>query len=160
MATKTDTDNTIIAELDIVTTRVIDAPRARVFAAWTDPTILARWWGPKGFTNTFHRFALEPKGVWDFTMHGPDGTNYHNTSIFERIDAPEHLVFVHQKPMHRFVADVRFDEVDGGTRITWRMRFDTPAERTRVLDFIPAANEENLDKLEAELRRNDHPRNA
>ena len=61
------------ADRMIVTSRVINAPRHLVFRAWTDPVSPARWWGPKGFTNTFHEFDLRPGGVWRFVMHGPDG---------------------------------------------------------------------------------------
>jgi uncharacterized protein YndB with AHSA1/START domain len=48
------------SELEIVATRLIDAPRERVFAAFADAARLARWWGPKGFTNTFDEFELRP----------------------------------------------------------------------------------------------------
>ncbi|MFH1497739.1 MAG: SRPBCC domain-containing protein, partial [Verrucomicrobiota bacterium] len=54
----------------IVTTRTIVQPRALVFRAWTDPKQLAVWWGPDGFTNTFHEFDLRPGGDWKFVMHG------------------------------------------------------------------------------------------
>ena len=58
---------------EIVSIRVFDFPRELVFNAWTDPEHLVHWWGPKGFTNTFHEFDLRPGGIWRFVMHGPDG---------------------------------------------------------------------------------------
>lgn len=61
---------------EIVTTRVFDAPRAMVFAAWTDPDQLKLWWGPKGFSNTFHTCEIKPGGLWTYTMHGPDGKKF------------------------------------------------------------------------------------
>lgn len=67
-----------IADLQIVSTRVFDFPRDLVFGAWTDPAHLAHWWGPKGFTNSFHEFDLRPGGNWRFVMHGPDGVDYRN----------------------------------------------------------------------------------
>ncbi|MEO8588285.1 MAG: SRPBCC family protein [Flavobacteriales bacterium] len=136
---------------EIITIRIINTPRERVFKAWTDPDILSRWWGPKGFTNTFHTFELRPDGIWDFTMHGPDGTNYHNTSVFERIEAPTLLVFNHLKPMHRFHVTVHFEDLGDRTRIEWHMLHPTVEECDRVRGFVPTANEENLDKLESEL---------
>ncbi|MCO5275460.1 MAG: SRPBCC domain-containing protein [Flavobacteriales bacterium] len=45
-----------MSDHEVRTTRIIAAPCGRVFAAWTDPAQLAHWWGPNGFTNTFHRF--------------------------------------------------------------------------------------------------------
>lgn len=138
-------------ERDILTTRVLHHPRAVVFRAWTDPELLQRWWGPKGFTNTFHAHDLRPGGLWDFTMHGPDGKNYHNVSMYRAIEAPARLIFDHVKPMHRFEVLVLFEDLDGHTRLHWRMRHPTPEERAQVIAFVPAANEENLDRLEAVL---------
>lgn len=47
----------------IIGTRLLDAPRKLVFAAWTDPKHLAQWWGPNGFTTTTHAFDFRPGGV-------------------------------------------------------------------------------------------------
>ena len=52
------------AEREIVSARVFDVPRERIFSAWTDPAHLAHWWGPKGFRNSFHEFDLRPGGNW------------------------------------------------------------------------------------------------
>ncbi|MBK9074400.1 MAG: SRPBCC domain-containing protein [Flavobacteriales bacterium] len=133
---------------EVRTTRIIAAPRERVFLVWTDPTQLARGWGPNGFTNTFHRFELKPEGLWEFTMHGPNNMDFNNTCVFRRIEAPGYLEFDHLKEMHFYKAMVTFTEVDGGTRIEWTMRFNTAAELTLIRAIIKAANEENLDKLE------------
>jgi uncharacterized protein YndB with AHSA1/START domain len=62
----------------IIGTRLLDALRKLVFAAWTDPKHLAQWWGPNGFTTTTHAFDFRPGGVWRFVMHGPDGRDYQN----------------------------------------------------------------------------------
>ncbi len=69
-------------ENQIVASRVFDAPREAVYRAWTTPELLARWWGPHGFTNTFHECDIRPEGEWRYTMHGPDGTNYPNRNVF------------------------------------------------------------------------------
>ncbi len=137
--------------LEVHSTRTIKAPRERVFAAWTDPDQLARWWGPKGFTNTIHRFELKPEGIWDFTMHGPNGQDFHNTCVFKRIEAPGYLEFDHLKEMHFYKAMVTFTEVAEGTRIDWVMRFDTVEELAPIRNFIARANEENMVKLQALL---------
>lgn len=137
--------------LEVHSTRTIKAPRERVFAAWTDPDQLARWWGPKGFTNTIHRFELKPEGIWDFTMHGPNGQDFHNTCVFKRIEAPGYLEFDHLKEMHFYKAMVTFTEVAEGTRIDWVMRFDTVEELAPIRHFIAQANEENMAKLQALL---------
>ncbi len=61
------------AAREIVSTRLVGAARELVFKAFTDPDHLAHWWGPNGFTNTFHEFDLRPGGTWRFVMHGPAG---------------------------------------------------------------------------------------
>lgn len=136
---------------EIVSTRVVDAPRAAVFRAFSDPSVLARWWGPKGFTGTFQEFDLRPGGAWRFVMHGPDGTDYHNATEFIEVVEPERIVFRHLKPMHRFHMTMTFAEEAGKTRLTWRMRFESAAELERVRAFVPAANEQNFDRLEEQL---------
>ena len=136
---------------DIITTRVFPVPPERAFAAWTDPLLLARWWGPQGFTNTFHHFDLRPGGDWRFTMHGPDGTDYHNHSVFRDITPPERIRFDHLGPMHRFAVLATFTAQDRGTRVQFRMRFNDVEECRRLRPFILDANEQNFDRLAAVL---------
>lgn len=128
--------------------RIITAPRERVFVAWTDPEQLARWWGPKGFTNTFHRFEPKPEGVWEFTMHGPNSMDFNNTCVFKRIEPPGYLEFDHLKEMHFYKAMVTFTATAEGTLVDWTMRFDTAEELAPIKTFIEKANEENMDKLQ------------
>jgi uncharacterized protein YndB with AHSA1/START domain len=133
----------------IVTTRLFDAPREQLYGAWTDPELLARWWGPKGFTNTFHAFSAEPDGEWIYTMHGPDGTDYPNKSVFRELDYPKRIVLEHLEPMHHFNVAATFEEEAGKTRLTFQMTFDTTAECDRVRVYVQEANEQNFDRLEA-----------
>jgi len=78
----------VLSDRAFENSRVFDAPRERVFRAWTDPEHLKQWWGPKGFTNTFHEFGMRPGGHWRFVMHGPDGVDYKNHSILSRSQSP------------------------------------------------------------------------
>ena len=136
-----------MTDREVRTKRTIHAPREKVFAAWTDPAILARWWGPNGFTNTFHRFELKPEGIWEFTMHGPNG-DFNNSCVFKRIEAPAYLEFDHLKEMHFYKATVTFTATADGTLVDWTMRFDTSEELAPIRTFIAKANEENMDKLQ------------
>ena len=63
---------------EIVTTRILNFPQELVFKAWSTPEHLKNWWGPKGFTNTFHEFDFREGGIWKFTMHGPERGNFEN----------------------------------------------------------------------------------
>lgn len=140
----------VAAALDVVSERIFDAPRALVFQAWTDPAHLSAWWGPKDFTNTFHEFDLRPGGNWRFIMHGPDGRDYPNHSIFREIVVPERLVFDHVSG-HRFRVTATFEDLGAATRVVWRMRFESAAELAAVRPHVVAGNQQNLDKLAARL---------
>ena len=67
---------------EIAITRIYDAPLRAVWDAWTDPKQVAKWWGPRGFTITTHSKDLRPGGSWKYTMHGPDGTDYPNITVY------------------------------------------------------------------------------
>jgi uncharacterized protein YndB with AHSA1/START domain len=122
----------------IIATRVFDAPRVLVFAAWTDPKHLAQWWGPNGFSTTTYTFDMRPGGVWRFVMHGSDGRDYQNRITYDEIVKPERLVYHHGggedvEPV-QFAVTVTFDDLGGKTRITMRMLFPSAAERARVIE--------------------------
>jgi uncharacterized protein YndB with AHSA1/START domain len=137
-----------------VHSRLIDAPQRRVFAAFARPERLARWWGPNGFTNTFERFELRPGGAWRFTMHGPDGKDYANESRFVELLEPERVVIEHLHG-HHFVLTITFTAQGTQTLVGWRQVFDTAAERERIAAFVTPANEQNLDRLAAEVAADD-----
>ena len=139
-----------VTDRDIVTTRFLAAPRARVFAAWTDPEQLARWWGPEGFTNTFEAFDPKPGGHWRFTMHAPDGTGFPNHSVFLELTSPERIVFDHLSGPH-FQVTTTFAEAEGGTLLTFCMRFDSVEECEAIKRFAMEGNEQVFDRLVALL---------
>lgn len=136
---------------EIINTRFLAVPPASVFAAHADSAVLARWWGPQGFTNEFHGFDFRPGGAWRFTMRGPDGATYSLDKHFVEIVAPERIVVRHNQEGHGFTLAITLAEKAGGTEVTWRMRFDDPAEGARLRDFITVANGQNLDRLAAVL---------
>jgi uncharacterized protein YndB with AHSA1/START domain len=141
----------ISSDCEIVTTRVVSATRETLFRAWTDPAILQRWWGPAGFTNTFHEFNPVAGGKWKFVMHGPERGNYPNECVFLRVDAPSLIVWDRISPPH-FRVVTTFEEVAGGqTKLTFRMQFDSKKACDKIRPFAPEKNEENFDKLEATL---------
>jgi uncharacterized protein YndB with AHSA1/START domain len=74
-------------------TRVFDAPRALVWQAWTDPKMLAQWFGPRGFTSSVPQWELRVGGKLRIVMHGPDGNDYPMKGVFTEVRAPERLVF-------------------------------------------------------------------
>jgi uncharacterized protein YndB with AHSA1/START domain len=144
-----------IADREIVSKRVLNYPRERVFEAFRNPNRLMQWWGPQGFTNTFHEFDLRPGGHWRFVMHGPDGGHFENESIFVEVDAPERIVFDHVSS-HPFRMTQTYEDLDGKTRVTWHMLHQSAADCEKVKPYVPRCNEENFDRLEAVLAQSTH----
>lgn len=140
------------ADRTIISTRTFSATREQLFEAWRNPALLATWWGPKGFTNTFYEFDFRAGGYWRFTMHGPDGGNYENETKFLEILAPEWIAADHiSNPQFRI--EFRLEAVEAGTTITWKMIFKTPEECEKLRGLVVGANEENLDRLQAVLEK-------
>lgn len=138
-------------ECEIVTTRIVNSPINLAFRAWTDPYHLKNWWGPNGFTNTFDEYDLRPGGRWRFIMHGPDKGNYPNEVEFITIDKPNLIYWKrHSKPLFKVLTT--FEEITvNQTKIVFRMIFDTVEECNKLKPFVVDKNEENFDRLEAEL---------
>lgn len=141
------------ADRAFVHSRRIDAPRERVFRACAEPARLARWWGPNGFRSSFEVFEFRPGGTWRSVMHGPDGTDYPNESVFREIVAPERIVLEHLSEMHHFMLTITFAAEGRQTVVGWRQVFDTAEHRARIAPVVLEANEQNLDRLAAEVRR-------
>ncbi|MCC6144053.1 MAG: SRPBCC family protein [Candidatus Hydrogenedentes bacterium] len=137
---------------DIVSRRLFQASRERLFEAFTDPRQLAQWWGPKGFTNTFDEFDFRPGGMWRFTMHGANGVEYRNESRFLEIDPPEQIVLLHLLPMHEFRMSMRYGAEGQETELLWHMEFTEAMESDQLKRYIAEANEQNFDRLEALLQ--------
>ncbi|MEZ0247274.1 MAG: SRPBCC domain-containing protein [Methylophilaceae bacterium] len=97
-------------------------------------------------------FEFRPGGTWRFVMHGPDGTNYPNESVFREIVVPERVVFEHLAEGHHFVMTITFTAHGDQTLVGWRQVFDTAAHKQRIAAFVEQANEQNLDRLAAEVR--------
>lgn len=134
--TPADTDT---ADRELVLTREFDAPRERVWQAYTDARHLVHWYGPDGFRLTIHEMDARPGGTWRFTMHGPDGTDYPNRIVYQEVARPERLVYtldhdVDDDPAG-FHVTVRFDDLGGRTRVTQRMLCASAAHRAQVEGF-------------------------
>jgi uncharacterized protein YndB with AHSA1/START domain len=135
----------------IVSSRLLAATRDEVFAAFGNPATLARWWGPKGFTNTFRQFDFRPGGTWQGTMRGPDGADYAMDKQFTEIVRPERIVVRHFQQGHDFIHTMTFVARDNRTELSWELSFADPAAGEKIRAFILTANEENFDRLAAHL---------
>jgi uncharacterized protein YndB with AHSA1/START domain len=134
------------------TARVLPYSPVAIFSAFASAPVLASWWGPDGFTNTFDVFDFTVGGKWIFTMHGPDGTHYANTSYFEALESGERVVIRHDCAPY-FTLTVHLSKVDGGTNVTWDQVFDDSETARAVKARVGSANEENLNRLTLALAR-------
>ena len=120
----------------LVITRLLDAPRTRVFAAWVDPDQAMHWWGPKGFVSVSCTMDVRVGGGWRRVMRGPDGVERRARGVYREIVAPERLVFTYawehnpDQTDHETVVTVTFAERGNKTELTLRQTlFETVAAR-------------------------------
>jgi uncharacterized protein YndB with AHSA1/START domain len=160
---------------EFVITRTINAPRALVFKAWTDPKQMAQWWGPKGFTNPVCEMGVRPGGAHRIVMRGPDGTDYPIKGIYREIVKPERLVMTldcsehpeawhdmvkpnrkkgERNPVGEMLQTVTFEDQGGKTKLTIRTRFISVAIRDAMVKMSMTEGwSQSLERLEALLAK-------
>ena len=136
----------------LATSRELPFTASQIYAAFASAEQLACWWGPQGFTNTFEIFDFVVGGRWKFVMHGPDGSNYQNESYFEHLEPNAKIVIRHDCPPY-FRLHVQLVPTTQGTELLWQQEFDDAATAQAVKQIVGPANEQNLDRLTAVLKR-------
>lgn len=135
-----DPRTTWAIDREIVLSRVIAAPRERVFQAWTDPSQITQWFGPDGFKVESLECDIRPGGRWRFVYTGPDGTRWDNRIVFLRLEAPSLIEMEHGSDKDndpaRFHVLVTFDaQSDGKTVLTMRQLHPTKEQRDAGIGF-------------------------
>jgi uncharacterized protein YndB with AHSA1/START domain len=111
-------------QTELTVTRVIDAPRALVFKAWTQPEHAARWWGPQGFSTLSCQMDVRPGGSFRSSMRSPSGSIHTMRGVYRDVTAPERLVFTFAwedeagHKMHETIVTVTFGDLGTRTRLT------------------------------------------
>ncbi|HUD07156.1 MAG TPA: SRPBCC domain-containing protein [Candidatus Saccharimonadales bacterium] len=114
---------------ELTITRVFNAPREKVFKAWTDPSLVAKWWGPEGVTNPTCEWDAQPGGAIDVVMLAGEelgdlqGSKWPMKGVFQEVTSPEKLVYsssaiMEGKPILDCLNTVTFEEDDAGTKMT------------------------------------------
>jgi len=149
-----------LVERTVVITRLFDAPRELVFKAWTDPVMVAKWWGPKGFTNPVCEVDARPGRALRIVMRGPGGTDFPMRGIFREVVPPERLVFTNiavdenDNPILEGLTTVTFTERDGKTELTIHTTAVAQIEEASVkLAGMDAGWNQSIDKLEVLLAK-------
>ena len=144
--------NTADRELRI--SRLLDAPVELVWEVWTNPEHIKNWWGPDGFTNTITKMEIKPGGEWNLIMHGPDGTDYKNKSVFKEIVKHKKFVYEHISGP-KFLATVTFESRGNQTFLEWHMLFRTKEEFIQTVKMFKADEglKQNIAKLNIYLQQ-------
>jgi uncharacterized protein YndB with AHSA1/START domain len=124
------TDTTVAdGRPELTVTRVIDAPRALVFKAWTHAEHAARWWGPQGFSTLSCQMDARPGGSFRCSTRSPSGSIHTKRGVYREVTAPERLVFTFAwedeagNPTHETLITVTFDDLGSRTRLTLHQAF-------------------------------------
>lgn len=128
-------------EREIVISRLVDAPRELVFEAFTEVRHLSRWWGPEGFTTTTRSFEFRVGGEWDFTMRGPDGTDFPEWISWTEIVPPERISLLHgerREDPEAFESILTFESDGDATRLEMRTIFPTKEQRDEAVERFGA----------------------
>jgi uncharacterized protein YndB with AHSA1/START domain len=121
---------------DLILTRLIEAPPAKVFQAWTDPELLRQWFAPKPWTTPSARLDVRPGGASAVVMRGPDGNEFPNPGVYLEVVKDQRLVFTDayttawepaEKPFMTVI--LTFEDLGGKTRYTARVRHWNIADR-------------------------------
>jgi len=121
--------------------RSFAAPLARVWAAWTDPAILDRWWAPKPFRTETRSMDFRAGGMWLYAMIGPDGTAHWCRADYEAVN-----------PLESYTGLDAFCD-DQGTvntgfpRSRWTVSFRGEGDMTVVTIEVAYASLADLEKI-------------
>jgi uncharacterized protein YndB with AHSA1/START domain len=124
------------SDREIVSERTFEAPRERVFAAYTDPQLIPGWWGPRRMTTTVERMDVRVGGDWRFVMADPDGQQQAFKGVYREVAPPERVAQSFEwegLPGHVIVETATFDDLGGRTKVSTVSLFHTAQERDRML---------------------------
>jgi uncharacterized protein YndB with AHSA1/START domain len=132
---QTQAQVTAQGDREIITERVFEAPRERVFQAFIDPELIPRWWGRRQDTTTVDKMDVREGGDWRFVTEAPDGSHAFR-GTYRVIEAPEKLEQTFEwegMPGHVVVETATFEDLGGRTRVRTRSPFHTTEERDGML---------------------------
>ncbi|HYM94840.1 MAG TPA: SRPBCC domain-containing protein [Chitinophagaceae bacterium] len=138
------------ADRELIINRVLNAPVELVWEVWTNTDHIKNWWGPNGFSNTINKMELARGGEWNLVMHGPDGKDYKNKSVFKKIVKYKKIVYEHISGP-KFTATIEFEKKGAQTHLKWHMLFATKEEFIQTVKTFKADEglKQNVSKLEA-----------
>ena len=150
-ALTTPTDREIRVE------RIFDAPRDRVFAAFTDPALIPEWWGPYDTTTIVDQMDVRPGGLWRFIAQDCDGRETAFRGVYREVTPPERIVQSWEwegLPGHVSIETAEFEDLGDKTRMIGTTLFHTTEERDGMLNSgMEKGMNETYERLDALLAR-------
>ncbi len=133
---------------ELMMSRTLNAPVELVWEVFINPEHLVNWWGPDGFTNTITKMDVTAGGEWDLVMHGPDGTDYENRSIFGEVIPFKKIVYEHVSAP-KFITTIQFEDQGDQTLLSWYMLFESAEQFIQVVKTFKADEglKQNIEKL-------------
>jgi uncharacterized protein YndB with AHSA1/START domain len=125
------------SDREIKSERVFDAPRDRVFAAYTDPKLIPEWWGPRNTSTVVDQMDVRAGGSWRFVVRNDDGSETAFRGTYREISAPERIVQTFEwegMPGYVSVETATFEDLGDRTKVTSLALFHTSEERDGMLE--------------------------
>lgn len=142
----------------LITTREMGVAPKRVWDAWTSPEKIAKWWGPAGFKSTVEEIDIHEGGKFKVVMHGPDGVDYPNVYVFDKVNEPHQLIYTNQGSkefgLEPFQSVVDIESLNNKTKVTLKMRFTSEEEKQKHIQQFHAeeGSRQLLERLEAQAK--------
>jgi uncharacterized protein YndB with AHSA1/START domain len=139
---------------EIVITRLFDAPRDRLFKAYTDPDLIPKWWGGPGEgRTTVKQLELRPGGIWRFVERDVQGKEFGFHGVYHEVVTPERVVNTFEyegEPGHVVLDTATFEERNGKTLLTQHSVFQSVEDRDGMLQSgMEEGVNAGMDRLEA-----------
>lgn len=119
--------------------RMFNAPREKVFQAYTDPKLMVKWWGPRRYAIIVDKMDVRPGGVWRILNRDAEGNDYAFHGVYHEVSKPSRLVFTFEwegMPGHVLLDIVTFEDVDGRTKVTDKSVFETVDDRDGMVQSM------------------------
>lgn len=143
---------TLPAEREIHVERVFDAPRDRVFAAYADPELIPRWWGPRSTATIVEEMDARTGGIWRFRARMEDGSEIVFRGVYREVTVPERIVQTFEwdgMPGYVSIDSVAFEDLGDRTRVVSNSIFHAPEERDGMLEAgMESGMNETFDRLD------------
>lgn len=138
--------NTLNPKLDLVFERVVDLPREKIWAAWTRPELIKKWFTPAPWKTVDCKIDLRPGGIFHTVMQSPEGQEFPNAGCFLEIVPNERLVWTNALDPGFRPAKAPSSDSCGGLVITGIIELKTHPQGTHYTATVLHGDEENMKK--------------